>query len=179
MDGLENNRARNFDYIAGCSARVVILGSMPGVKSLQQQQYYAHPRNSFWDLMGEMFDAGRALPYPDRLLGLKQHHIALWDVAHQCERNGSLDSNIKAGSIIPNDFSTFFASHPDIRAVFFNGRKAAEIYRQQVLPNLPEPFRSIPCYTLPSTSPAHASMSRQAKLEQWLQIIAFTDTLSS
>jgi hypoxanthine-DNA glycosylase len=176
---LENNRAKGFGYIAESDARVVILGSMPGVESLRQQQYYAHPRNSFWDLMGEMFAAGRALPYPDRLLRLKQHHIALWDVAHQCERNGSLDSNIKADSIIPNDFNAFFINHPDISVVFFNGRKAADIYQQKVLPNLPEPCRSIPRHTLPSTSPAHAAMSPEAKLEQWLQIMASTDTLSS
>jgi hypoxanthine-DNA glycosylase len=176
---LGNNRAKGFGYIAGRNARAVILGSMPGRESLRQQQYYAHPRNSFWDLMGEMFAAGRALPYPDRLLKLKQHHIALWDVTHQCERNGSLDSNIKADSIIPNNFTAFFAKHPDIKAIFFNGRKAADIYQQRVLPNLPEPFRSIPRHTLPSTSPAHAAMSPEAKLEQWLQIIASTDILSS
>jgi G:T/U-mismatch repair DNA glycosylase len=148
---LETNRAKGFDYIAGRNARAVILGSMPGVESLRQQQYYAHPRNSFWDLMG----------------------------AHQCERNGSLDSNIKADSVIPNNFNAFFAKHPDIKAIFFNGRKAADIYQQRVLPNLPEPFRSIPRHTLPSTSPAHAAMSPEAKLEQWLQIIASTDILSS
>lgn len=176
---LETSKAKGFGYVAGRDARAVILGSMPGVESLRQQQYYAHSRNSFWDLMGRIFAAERALPYPDRLLRLKQHHIALWDVAHQCERSGSLDSNIKAASIIPNDFNPFFISHPDIRVIFFNGRKAADIYRQIVLPNLPEPFRSIPRHTLPSTSPAHAAMSPEAKLEQWLQIMASTDTLSS
>ncbi|MDT8376234.1 MAG: DNA-deoxyinosine glycosylase [Mariprofundaceae bacterium] len=178
MHGLKNSKTRGFDYVADRDARAVILGSMPGVESLRLQQYYAHPRNLFWDFMGELFDAGRSSPYPERLLRLKQHHIALWDVARQCERSGSLDHNIKAGSIIPNDFSLFFSMHPGIRAVFLNGRKAAAIYRQSIIPNLPEPFRSIPCHTLPSTSPAHAAMSREEKLNKWLQVRKSVATLN-
>jgi len=166
-----------FTSVAGSDARILILGSMPGIESLRQNQYYAHPRNCFWDLMGEMFAAGRVLPYPDRLLKLQQHHIALWDVAYQCERSGSLDSNIRAGSIIANDFTAFFANHPGITAVFFNGRKASEIYQQKVLLNLPEPFRSLPRQTLPSTSPAYAAMSREEKLTRWLQFISVADTV--
>ncbi len=175
----DNQKLTGFHYIAEQDALILILGSMPGIESLRQQQYYAHPRNLFWDFMGEMFNAGRDIPYPDRLQILKQNHIALWDVAHRCERSGSLDSNIKASSIIPNDFNSFFISHPNIKMVFFNGRKAADIYQKRVIPTLSERFRAIPCHTLPSTSPAHAAMSRKEKLEQWLQTSIFTATITS
>jgi len=178
MINVQNSKFTGFDYIAGPDAQIIILGSMPGIESIKQQQYYAHPRNCFWNIMDEMIAAGRGLAYPKRLLKLKQHHIALWDVAHQCERNGSLDSNIKSNSIIPNDFSLFFANHSRIKTVFFNGRKAADIYQKRVIPTLTEPLSSLPCHILPSTSPAHAAMSYQSKLSQWLQITDFTDTIT-
>jgi len=169
--------SRSFDYVAAPDAGILILGSMPGVESLRQQQYYAHPRNAFWDIMGGLFGFGRTLPYPERLQKLKQSRIALWDVAHQCERPGSLDGNIRTGSVIANDFQSFFALHSGIKAIFFNGRKAAELYRRLVLPDLPEPWQSLPLHPLPSTSPAHAAMDYKAKLQAWLQIKAFTATV--
>jgi len=175
----DDQNLTGFHAVAEQDARVLVLGSMPGIESLRQQQYYAHPRNLFWDFMGEIFNAGRDISYPDRLQRLKQNHIALWDVAHQCERRGSLDSNIKASTIIPNDFNSFFINHPNIKAVFFNGRKAAEIYQKRVVPDLLKPFRSIECHALPSTSPAHAAMSRKEKLGQWLQTSIFTATITS
>ena len=150
---------------------------MPGIESLKQQQYYAHPRNAFWPIMDEMFAFDSNLPYPERLQRLKENHVALWDVAHQCERPGSLDSSIRYDSVIANDFSTLFASHPRIRALFFNGRKAEELYRKLVLPTLAEPWQSIELHTLPSTSPAHASMNRSEKFKQWLQIRSASATV--
>lgn len=161
---------RSFAYVADRSATILILGSMPGVASLKQQQYYAHPRNAFWPIMGEMFGFDRALPHPERLEQLRQNHIALWDVVHQCERPGSLDASIRPGSVIANDFAALFQTHPHIRAIFFNGRKAADLYRKLMLPELAEPWRSFPRTTLPSTSPAHASMNRHQKFDAWLQI---------
>jgi len=152
---------------------------MPGVESLKAQQYYAHPRNAFWPVMGEIFGFHWSLPYPERLEQLKQNRIALWDVAHQCERPGSLDSNIRHESVIANDFAALFASHPHIRAIFFNGRKAAELYRKLVLPMLAEPWRSLPQYPMPSTSPAHASLDFEQKLAQWLQIRPALTNLAS
>lgn len=162
--------SRSFDYVADVEAKVLILGSMPGMESLRQQQYYAHSRNQFWNFMHDIFGIEQTLPYPERLLKLKRCHVALWDVAHQCERPGSLDSNIKSETIIANDFSSFFASHHAVQAVFFNGQKAFEIYRKLVLPSLSTELKSLPLHTLPSTSPAHAAMSRDKKLEVWLKI---------
>jgi len=151
---------------------VLILGSMPGVESLKAQQYYAHPRNAFWPIMGRLFGFDPVLPYPERLERLKENRIALWDVAHQCIRPGSLDSSIRHDTVVPNDFASLFEAHPHIRAVFFNGRKAAELYAKMVLPDLAEPWRSLPRHRLPSTSPAHAAQNFEQKLATWLQIRA-------
>jgi hypoxanthine-DNA glycosylase len=164
------NLSRSFKYIAPNSASVLILGSMPGIASLQADQYYAHPRNLFWEFMGELFGFAPTTAYSERLEQLKMNRIALWDVAHQCERPGSLDADIRTETVIANDFKQFFALHPHIKAIFFNGQKAADLYRKLVLPELAEPWRSLSCTTLPSTSPANASISREEKQRQWLQV---------
>ncbi|TLS74931.1 DNA-deoxyinosine glycosylase [Mariprofundus erugo] len=159
-----------FPYSADASARVLILGSMPGRKSLDEQQYYAHPRNAFWPIMANLFGFDLSLPYPARLEQLHHQEIALWDVAHQCKRAGSLDADIQQHTVIANDFNLFFRSHPHIQWIAFNGQKAAELYRRMVRPALAPPFADIPCLYLPSTSPAHASMRLEEKQVQWQRI---------
>lgn len=156
---------RGFAAVAHADARILILGSMPGRRSIDEQQYYAHPHNAFWPIMGELFGFEARLPYAERLDRLKQHRIALWDVAHRCIRPGSLDADIR--EVEPNDFHAFLSDHPHIRAVFFNGRKAADLFIRLVLPKLPEESVRIERHLLPSTSPAHAAMNRQAKLAAW------------
>ena len=157
---------QGFACVAQRDARVLILGSMPGQASLDQDQYYAHPRNAFWYIMGRLFGAGADQPYAQRLKTLQQQGIALWDVVHRCERKGSLDADIKHDSVEQNDLQGLFMQCPNIRHVFFNGRKAAELYRRMVEPTL-ELSGQIHYQTLPSTSPAHAGLDREAKLRQW------------
>ncbi|OIO73017.1 MAG: DNA-deoxyinosine glycosylase [Zetaproteobacteria bacterium CG_4_9_14_3_um_filter_49_83] len=159
-----------FACSADADARLLILGSMPGRKSLMEAQYYAHPGNTFWPIMGELFDFDAALDYQQRLACLRQAGVALWDVAYSCQRPGSLDASINMQTVIANDFTGFFQAQPQIQAVFFNGRKAAELYCRLVVPALPEPWKSLACMTLPSTSPAHASLRMADKLKQWMQI---------
>jgi hypoxanthine-DNA glycosylase len=166
-------RARHdecFPPIARRDADTLILGSLPGRKSLEMQQYYAHPQNAFWKLIGAIFDAEGSLPYTRRVRILTTHHIALWDVLAAAERAGSLDSAIVHRSALANDFAKFFRSHPRIRRVFFNGRKAEEMYRRFVLPKLGPGFEGIHYECLPSTSPAHAGMTFAKKLETWSRI---------
>lgn len=158
----------SFPPVADPDARVLILGSMPGVESLRRGQYYAHPRNLFWDIMGDLFGAGRDLPYPARLQRLRTRRIALWDVVHQCRRQGSLDTAIDPASIRANDFPALFRECPGIEAVFFNGAKAREWFGRLVRPHLAVPLPAL--VQLPSTSPAHAAMSRRDKLARWRQI---------
>jgi hypoxanthine-DNA glycosylase len=134
------------------------------------QQYYAHPHNAFWKLIGAIFDADATLPYARRVQILARHRIALWDVLAAAERPGSLDSAIVHASALANDFAAFFRAHPRIRRVFFNGRKAEDLYRRFVLPGLGEEFAGIEYHGLPSTSPAHAGMTFARKLQRWRRI---------
>lgn len=165
------HKARGFPPIAGAHARILILGSLPGQVSLQRQQYYAQPQNTFWKIMGRLFGAGPDLAYDERAQRLVSNGIALWDVCAAAQRPGSLDASIVHSSVAPNDFASFIASHPDIRFICFNGGKAADLYRRLVLPNLPATLRAIHHETLPSTSPAHAAMGFEEKLARWAAVL--------
>ncbi|MGV8991782.1 MAG: DNA-deoxyinosine glycosylase [Thiobacillus sp.] len=160
-----------FPPIADAHARILILGSLPGQVSLRQQQYYAHPNNAFWKIMGRLFDVDPRLSYTERVQRLMQNGIALWDVCAAAKRPGSLDSAIVHASVVPNDFAAFIESHPDIVLIGFNGGKAADLYRRLVLPVLPATLRAIHTETLPSTSPAHAAMTFDDKLARWAGVL--------
>jgi len=155
---------QGFAPVARADARKLILGSMPGVASLDANQYYAFARNAFWEIMGDLFNAGPEIDYHSRLPILTANHIALWDVIQACQRPGSLDSAIMPDSMISNDFNSFFVQHPHIRQIFFNGQKAANLFKKEVLPKLQGDFELL---TLPSTSPAHAAISYADKLAAW------------
>ncbi len=159
---------QSFAPVARADATILILGSMPGKVSLQQQQYYAHPQNLFWNFMGKLFGAGPELPYALRVEHLLAHRVALWDVVKECYRESALDSDIVEATIIANDFADFFGRHPAIRQVFFNGSKAEQAFRKYVLPYLA--LEHIELVRLPSTSPANASIPLGRKLEEWRQI---------
>ena len=156
-----------FAPIVAGRPRVLVLGSLPGRKSLEMGQYYAQPQNGFWRIMGELFGAGPSLPYPERLERLIANRVAVWDVLAAGERDGSLDSAIVPSSIVVNDFGALFARHEDIGLICFNGAKAAELYRRRVLPTLAPQFASLPSRLLPSTSPANASVPFAVKLASW------------
>ncbi len=162
--------SHGFPPVAAPGARVLILGSMPGQASLQAGQYYAHQRNAFWRIMGDLLGAGPALPYAQRLDKLTASGIALWDVIAACERAGSLDADIVGHSVAANDFAAFFAVHRNIAQVFFNGAAAETAFRRRVLPGLPD--LSARLCRLPSTSPAHAARSYADKLAAWSAILA-------
>jgi len=166
---------RSFPPIADATANILVLGSMPGKESLRAGQYYAHPRNAFWSIMGELAGASPALPYQARARKLKSAGIALWDVLASCKRHGSMDADIEAASICPNDFKSFFQKHPNITHVFFNGSMAEQCFRKHVLPSLESPpgQRMLQFQRLPSTSPAHASMTYVQKLKAWTVILRF------
>jgi hypoxanthine-DNA glycosylase len=162
--------SHGFPPVADSTARVLILGSLPGEASLRAGQYYANERNTFWRIMGDLFGAGPALPYAQRLEKLGAAGIALWDVIAACERFGSLDSDIVNSSVSVNDFSAFFSVHRSIERVFFNGGAAEASFRRLVLPELPGV--NLQLFRLPSTSPAHAARSYAEKLAAWSAIVA-------
>jgi hypoxanthine-DNA glycosylase len=158
---------RSFAPVAEDSATRLVLGSMPGAASLRAGQYYAHPRNLFWRILGELLGFDHGMPYAGRIAALTAADIALWDVLQSCTRAGSLDAAIERDSIVPNDFATFFARHPRVRRVYFNGSTAELYYRRRVVPRLPPTGVPLVYARLPSTSPAHAAKSFEEKLAAW------------
>ena len=162
---VRHERLTAFPPIAAPDARVLVLGSMPSQASLAAGQYYAHPRNAFWPIMGALLGFDPSLPYGRRAGLLAAAGIALWDVAKSCVRPGSLDAAIR--HVEANDFAGFFAAHPRIGCIFFNGATAERLFLRLALPALEAPWRSLPRRRLPSTSPAHAALSFEQKLAAW------------
>jgi double-stranded uracil-DNA glycosylase len=154
----------SFNPLSLPTAKVLVLGSMPGVASLNAQQYYAHPRNNFWRIMACIAGFDATAPYQARVEALTRSGIALWDVLQSCVRPGSLDSAIQAGTRVPNDFASFFAAHPGIQLVCFNGTEAQQSFARHVLPGLH--IAGVSYVRLPSTSPAHA-LAFEQKLAAW------------
>ena len=159
--------AESFAPIADPGSRLLILGSLPGARSLAEQQYYAQPQNAFWRIMGQLFGAGPELPYKTRTARLSTSGIALWDVIASAERPGSLDSSIVGASIVINDFPMLFSRCPAIELVCFNGAKAAQLFERRVRPSLHSDLNRLKYERLPSTSPAHAAMRFEEKLARW------------
>ncbi len=160
-----SDHARCFPPIASPDARVLILGSMPGRASLAAGQYYAHPRNAFWPIMGCLLDFDASRDYPARVDALKVAGIAVRDILDSCRRPGSLDSATADDSLVANDLPGFLAAHAEIQHVFFNGAKAESCFRRHIKLTIAEP--QIGFARLPSTSPAHAGLSFARKLEAW------------
>lgn len=157
----------SFPPLENPAARVLILGSMPGRASLQASQYYAHPQNAFWRILTDLLELPMNASYIQRIEALQFYGLALWDVLKSCHRPGSLDADIDPASIIVNDFAAFYARHPALTHVFFNGTQAATYYRKYVKDGPPNLRYS----RLPSTSPAHASLTYAQKLQAWRAIL--------
>lgn len=148
-------------------ARVLVLGSFPGLRSLEAQQYYAHGQNRFWLAIADVTGAAASAPYDARLAALVARRIALWDVLARCERPGSMDAAIVRASEEPNDFASFFAAHREVEAVCFNGRAAAALFARHVVPEDLWRGSGIEFIALPSTSPAHAALRPPQLAERW------------
>lgn len=160
---------KSFPPVSDAAARILILGSMPGERSLSAHQYYAHPRNAFWPIMTRVLNLGDDAAYDERLAALIRAKIAVWDVLRSCIRPGSLDSSIEAESEKSNDFRRFFKRHPRIELICFNGGTAERLFQKHALPLLPE--RALRFIRLPSTSPAHASLSLEQKRIAWNAVL--------
>jgi double-stranded uracil-DNA glycosylase len=145
--------------LTGPRPALLILGSFPGIMSLERGEYYGNPKNRFWAVMEELFAIPAALTYPERTLRLAQERIALWDVVRGCTREGSADSRIR--NPVPNDIAGFVRAHPSVRLVALNGSTAGRLYHRFAVVN------GIPSVTLPSTSPAHATVTFVGKVRQW------------
>ena len=163
-------QVESFPPIADARATRLILGSMPGKASLTAHQYYAHPHNAFWRIMTALLDVAPDAAYMARVRALQDANIGMWDVLQSCERHGSLDSSIRRDSEVANNFATFFAQHPQITQVFFNGGAAEAGFKRHCRALLVDP--RLRFQRLPSTSPAHASLRFAQKLAAWRAVIA-------
>lgn len=161
------SRVASFPPLVGSAPRVLILGSMPGVKSLQAGQYYAHPQNGFWPILGTYCGFAADLPYEARCRALVGRGIAVWDVLQSCERKGSLDTAIVATTERPNDLAGFCASFPTLRGILCNGAKAAATLTR-CRSSLSAALEVV---ALPSTSPAH-TLARAEKARRWHEALA-------
>lgn len=167
----------------GRTCRLLILGSMPGARSLAAAQYYAHPRNLFWPFMGRLFDAGPELAYRQRLARLAGLGIGLWDVIGSCRRDGSLDSAIDRSSVIADPVASLIRARPTLVMVALNGARARQAFERHVAPRLDDGRRRrLSVLSLPSTSPANASQAEDAKFARWCVLragVADRDPLAS
>ena len=164
----------SFPPIVGHAPRVLVLGSMPGARSLAEQRYYAHPHNLFWRFMAEVCGLDPAAEYEARIARLARCGIALWDVLAHCERTGSLDGAIVRESEIPNAIPPLLARRRTIRAVALNGGKAAQAWSRYIEPALGTATRArITVLPMPSTSPANASIPVATKRARWLALRRF------
>jgi hypoxanthine-DNA glycosylase len=162
----------------GC--RLLVLGTVPSLRSLEMRQSYAHPHNLFWPFMGALYDAGPDLPYAERIARLHAAGVGIWDVLKHCERPGSLDSSIRPESEVPNDIPWLLDAYPTIRAIALNGAKAQQVFARRIGGQIrPERLADVEILALPSTSPANASISRAVKLERWRELLRFAAPTSA
>ncbi|MDN3692187.1 DNA-deoxyinosine glycosylase [Chryseobacterium tructae] len=159
------NRISSFQPLIDDQSEILILGSIPGVKSLEMQEYYAHPQNKFWKIIMELLNEEFTEDYAKRIESLKKHHIALWDVIDSCERKGSLDSEIKNEKA--NQIEKLVEEHPNIKAIFCNGGKSYKNLQKLLGKN----YR-LPILLMPSTSPLH-TISFERKFEEWKKVLEF------
>lgn len=157
------SECESFAPIAAADSRVLILGSMPGVRSLELQQYYGHLQNRFWPVVAQILGyAAVPAAYSDKKQMLLEHRIALWDVLGYCQREGSLDADITSEE--PNDLGGFIGQHPQLTTICCNGGKAAATFRKYTRRlDLSE----LEIHYLPSTSPANARWRLPALVAVW------------
>ena len=145
------------------TSEILILGSMPGVTSIEKQQYYAQPHNRFWKIMGIMCEVSNLyeLNYESKLNVLLSNNIALWDTLDYCERSGSLDSKIKNER--PNDIRKLLKDYPNIKIICLNGQTSYSTLKKY----FPDLLSKYTCYLMPSTSRANAKYSLDNLVKEW------------
>lgn len=149
--------------VVDVNTRLLVLGSFPSVASLRAQQYYGHPQNQFWKILGSLWSKDlMACSYAERIASARAHGLGIWDVYAACERVGSLDAAIRAGEL--NDFSGLRQRCPQLQAIAHNGGESFKHARHTAVLDLP-------VHKLPSTSPANASWSFERKLTAWAEVL--------
>jgi hypoxanthine-DNA glycosylase len=158
--------AEGFEPIVDENCEVLILGTMPGAESLIKQEYYAFERNQFWKIIFSIFDEEIADDYESKKAISLNNKIAIWDVLKSCDREDSSDSNIQ--NPVANDFKSLFIKYPNLKSIYFNGKKAEALYKKLVVKNVNKDDLNL--FNLPSTSPANA-VKLEAKANEWRRIL--------
>ena len=153
----------SFQPLISDESQILILGTMPGIKSLQMQQYYANERNAFWLIFFKLFKQEFSNHYQSRKNLILNNRIAIWDTLEYCYREGSLDSGIKNEK--PNDIPGLIKSYPNISNIIFNGKAAEKFYTK-----FHKKIDRIEYFCLPSTSPANARLKIEDKFNEWTLI---------
>ena len=151
-------------------AKLLILGSLPGKRSIAQSQYYGHPRNIFWQILSSYIGIAADADYANRLQAALDNKIALWDVMASAQRPGSLDSSIDKSSVLVNPITELIATLPQLSTIILNGGAAMRYFKQAGFDELCRSL-GVAVEHLPSTSPAHAALSFEMKSVQWQQVI--------
>ena len=162
----------SFEPVIGVDPRILILGSMPGVISLQATQYYGNPRNAFWSVLSELFGINIDCDYEQRIDQVSRLPLILWDTIKACHREGSLDSSIQKHQLVANDIVALLNRYSSVRLVVFNGAASEKYFRQLVKPDLPDE-NDLTFLKMPSTSPANAGSSFQQKLAAWKELLEY------
>ena len=157
------DNCKSFEPSIDNNSKVLILGSMPGIKALEKQQYYAHPQNRFWKLMGIICDVSNLheCDYDLKLKTLLKNNIALWDVIKFCKREGSLDSDIKNETV--NNLRDLLKKYPNIKTICLNGGKSFIAFKKY----FPDLLQKYNCHKMLSTSPANARYSLDVLVKEW------------
>ncbi len=153
----------SFDPIVSPQTEILVLGSVPGDRSLAENQYYAHPHNRFWKVLSAITHSDVPQKYVEKKQWLLRNHFGVWDVAHRAVRAGSMDSNIKLAE--PNDLPRLISALPQLHTIAFNGKKAESLFDQFFVRHTAYRY-----FSLPSTSPANAAYSLQRLCETWRAI---------
>lgn len=157
---------RSFAPVITDNAAILILGSIPGDRSIAENEYYAHPRNRFWSLLAELTGSKQANSYSEKLRLLSSNGISLWDVAEKANRKGSMDSAIKEYTV--NDIDRLLTENPTIRVVVFNGKTAERLYRDNF-----DEREGVKYLSMPSTSPANAAYGMERLCGRWCKITEY------
>ncbi len=161
------NNCKSFKPSIDNNSTVLVLGSMPGIKSLEERQYYAHPQNRFWKVMGAICNESELheFDYDLKLKTLLKNNIALWDTIKSCKREGSLDSDIQNET--PNNIKGLLKKYSNIKTICFNGNKSYSAFKKY----FPDLLKEYSCHKMPSTSPANARYSIAALIKEWSEIV--------
>ena len=156
--------SKSFEPVIFNDTEILVLGSLPGKKSIELNQYYGHPRNRMWNILSKIINSEISTNYASKKIFLKKYKIGLWDVAHSAERKGSLDSNIKKE--IPNNIQLLLTDYPSVKVIGFNGKKSETMFYKFF-----KPLPHIKYVSLPSSSPANMAISFKDICIKWSELL--------